>query len=170
MFRCWSKGLSFCLSDKKIAKSITRRPAPACSHAALWTGCFAVGYATAEKQLDFLREDLAPSCSPAAQIPYGMHRTAEGAGENVTFPPHPPNTARHLSLKGKALLVRPICLHNSSLHNFVYATIKRIPSPSQYAVLCYIFIHFEPLLLCQINLHNSVDIITIFRTAVRSLP
>ena len=105
---------------------------------------------------------LPPSCSPAAQIPYGMHRTAEGAGENVTFPPHPPNTARHLPLKGKALLVRPICLHNFSLHNFVYATIKRIPYPSQYAVLCYIFIHFKSLLLCQINLHNSVDIITIF--------
>ena len=85
---------------------------------------------------------LAPSCSPAAQIPYGMHRTAEGAGENATFPPHPPNTARHLPLKGKALLVRPICLHNFSLHNFVYATIKRIPYPSQYAVLFYIFIHF----------------------------
>ncbi len=149
--------------------------APSCSPAALWTEYFAAGCTAAEKQLDFLREGLAPSCSPAAQIPYGMHRTAEGAGENVTFPPHPPpphppNTARHLSLKGKALLVRPICLHNYSLHNFVYAAIKRIPYPSQYAVLCYIFIHFEPLLLCQINSHNSVDIITIFRTAVRSLP
>ena len=144
--------------------------ASSCSPAALWTEYFAAGCTAAEKQLDFLREGLAPSCSPAAQIPYGMHRTAEGAGENVTFPPHPPNTARHLPLKEKALLVRPICLHNSSLHNFVYATIKRIPYPSQYAVLCYIFIHFEPLLLCQINLHNLVDIITIFRTAVRSLP
>lgn len=146
---------------------------PSCSPAALWTEYFAAGCTAAEKQLDFLREGLAPSCSPAAQIPYGMHRTAEGAGENGTFPPHPPDTARHLPLKGKALLVRPIYLHNSSLHNFVYATIKRIqrtPYPSQYAVLCCIFIHFESLLLCQINLHNSVDIITIFRTAVRSLP
>lgn len=138
---------------------------PSCSPAALWTEYFAAGCTASEKQLDFLREGLAPSCSPAAQIPYGMHRTAEDAGENVTSPPHPPNTARHLPLKGKALLVRPICLHN-----FVYATIKRIPYPSQYAVPYYIFIHFEPLLLCQINLHNSVDIITIFRTAVRSLP
>ena len=144
--------------------------APSCSPAALWTEYFAAGCTAAEKQLDFLREGLAPSCSPAAQIPYGMHRTAEGAGENVTFPPHPPNTARHLPLKEKALLVRPICLHNFSLHNFVYATIKRIPYPSQYALLCYIFIHFESLLLCQINLHNSVYIITIFRAAVRSLP
>ena len=171
MFRCWSKGLSFCLKGKKIAESITRRALPplvlpCCS----MDGIFCGWVTAAEKQLDFLREGLAPSCSPAAQIPYGMHRTAEDAGENGTSPPHLPNTARHLPLKGKALLVRPICLHDSSLHNFVYATIKRIPYPSQYAVPYYIFIHFEPLLLCQINLHNSVDIITIFRTAVRSLP
>lgn len=171
MFRCWSKGLSFCLKGKKDSRIHYEADlAPSCSPAALWTEYFAAGCTRPKTAQLFSQRGLAPSCSPAAQIPYGMHRTAEGAGENVTFPPHPPNTARHLPLKGKALLVRPICLHNSSLHNFVYATIKRIPYPSQYAVLCYIFIHFEPLLLCQINLHNLVDIITIFRTAVRSLP
>ena len=28
LFRCWSKGLSFCLKGKKIAESITRRTLP----------------------------------------------------------------------------------------------------------------------------------------------
>ena len=171
MFRCWSKGLSFCLKGKKIAESITRRALPPRAPLLLYgRNILRLGVPLPKNSSISYEAGLAPSCSPAAQIPYGTHRTAEGAGENITFPPHPPNTARHLPLKGKALLVRPICLHNSSLHNFVYATIKRIPYPSQYAVLCYIFIHFDPLLLFQINLHNSVDIITIFRTAVRSLP
>ena len=166
MFRCWSKGLSFCLKGKKIAESITRRALPPRAPLLLYgRNILRLGVPLPKNSSISYEADLAPSCSPAAQIPYGMHRTTEGAGENATFPPHPPNTARHLPLKGKALLVRPICLHN-----FVYAAIKRISYPSQYAVLCYIFIHFEPLLLCQINLHNSVDIITIFRTAVRSLP
>lgn len=171
MFRCWSKGLSFCLKGKKIAESITMRALPPRAPLLLYgRNILRLGVPLPKNSSISYERALPPRAPPAAQIPYGMHRTAEGAGENVTFPPHPPNTARHLSLKGKALLVRPICLHNSSLHNFVYAAIKRIPYPSQYAVLCYIFIHFEPLLLCQMNLHNSVDIITIFRTAVRSLP
>ena len=171
MFRCWSKGLSFCLKGKKIAESITRRALPPRAPLLLYgRNILRLGVPLPKNSSISYEAGLAPSCSPAAQIPYGTHRTAEGAGENITFPPHPPNTARHLPLKGKALLVRPIYLHNSSLHNFVYATIKRIPYPSRYAVLCYIFIHFDSLLLCQINLHNSVDIITIFRTAVRSLP
>lgn len=177
MFRCWSKGLSFCLKGKKIAESITRRALPPRAPLLLYGRNILRLGVPLPKNSSISYERALPPRAPLLRrylmectaLP-GMHRTAEGAGENVTFPPHPPNTARHLSLKGKALLVRPICLHNYSLHNFVYAAIKRIPYPSQYAVLCYIFIHFEPLLLCQINSHNSVDIITIFRTAVRSLP
>ena len=169
MFRCWSKGLSFCLKGKKIAESITRRILPPRAPLLLYGRNILRLGVPLPKNSSISYERALPPRAPLLRR-YLMECTAEGAGENATFPPHPPNTARHLPLKGKALLVRPICLHNSSLHNFVYATIKRIPYPSQYALLCYIFIHFESLLLCQINLHNSVDIIIIFRAAVRSLP
>ena len=160
MFRYWSKGLSFCLLGKKIARFLTRRVLPPRAPL-LRYGLEALRlWVLLPKSSRIPYEaGLAPSRSPAIVPTCAMPKT-----------PHPPNQVRHLPLKGKALLVRPICLHNSSLHNFVYAAIKRIPYPSQYAVLCYIFVHFEPLLLCQINSHNSVDIIKVHHTTARSPP
>ena len=137
MFRYWSKGLSFCLKGKKIARFHTRWVLPPRAPL-LRYGLEALRlWVLLPKSSRIPYEaGLAASCSPAIVPTCAMPKT-----------PHPPNQVRHHLLEEMALLPRPSCLHNSSLHKlrYVMANKHRILHCAQHCAifsprgrLCYL--------------------------------
>ena len=149
MFQCWSKGLSFCLKGKKIARFHTRRVLPPRAPL-LRYGLEALRlWVLLPKSSRIPYEaGLAPR-APLLRRCFMEYRAAlpKTPERNVTFPPHPPNTVRRLLLEEMALLPRPSYLHNSSLHKlrYVMANKHRIRHCAQHRAifsprgrLCYL--------------------------------
>ena len=160
MFRCWSKGLSFCLLGKMIARFHTRRVLPPRAPLLLY-GLEALRlWVLLPKNSRIPYEaGLAPSRSPAIVPTCAMPKT-----------PHPPNQVRHHLLEEMALLPCPSYLHNSSLHKLRYVMAKQTPYPPLHTGPCHLLPKGQALLPRPNSLHNSVDIIKVHHTAARSPP